>query len=215
MDREGRGDRIRSMARGEKKNIKRDIEFLYEIGTLKNMERSWQQFMGSGCASVLEHTHRVVFLALLIARGEKFKDEEKIIKMALVHDLSETRTGDTNYLTAVYVKRDDKKAVQDTLAGTSLADLRTDILEEYEARKTLAAKIVKDADNLDVDIELKEMEERGSIVAKKMEPSRRLIRARKLYTKTAKSMWDEIQKADPSAWHLKANKWMKMKNAGR
>ncbi|MSU56063.1 MAG: HD domain-containing protein [Candidatus Taylorbacteria bacterium] len=195
--------------------LKRDIEFLYEIGTLKNTERSWQQFMGSGCATVPEHSFRVVFLALLIARGEKFKDEEKILKMSLVHDLSETRTGDTNYLTAVYTKRDDKQAVHDIFLGTSFADLNKDILHEYEERKTLAAKIVKDADNLDVDIELKEMEERGSIIAKKMEPSRKLIRTQKLYTKTAKKIWDEIQKADPASWHLKANKWVKVKDAGR
>ncbi|MDO8593904.1 MAG: HD domain-containing protein [bacterium] len=195
--------------------LKRDIEFLYEIGTLKNTERSWQQFMGSGCATVPEHTFRVIFLALLIARGEKFKDEEKILKMALVHDLAETRTGDANYLTAVYTKRDDKKAVHDTFLGTTFADLNSGVLHEYEERKTLAAKIVKDADNLDVDIELKEMEERGSLLAKKMKSNRKIVRNKKLYTKTAKQIWDEIQKADPAAWHLKANKWVKMKNAGR
>ena len=198
-----------------KSRIKRDIEFLYEIGTLKNTERSWQQFMGSGCASVPEHTFRVMFLALLIARGEKFDDEEKIIKMALVHDVAETRTGDANYLAAVYVTRDEKRAAADTFLGTAFADLYRDVLEEYEERKTSASKIVKDADNLDVDIELKEMEERGSIIARKMEPSRKLIRAKKLYTNTAKKIWDELQKANPASWHLKANKWVKMENAGK
>src|SRR3989344_2686275 len=156
--------------------LKRDLEFLYEIGTLKNTERSWQQFMGSGCATVPEHTFRVIFLALLIARGEQFKDEEKILKMALVHDLSETRTGDANYLTAVYSNREDKRAVHDTFLGTSLTDLNSGILEEYEARETLAAKIVKDADNLDVDIELKEMKNLGSVIAKKFDGTRKLVR---------------------------------------
>ena len=52
--------------------LKRDLEFLYEIGTLKNTERSWQQFMGSGCASVPEHTFRVIFLALLILFNENY-----------------------------------------------------------------------------------------------------------------------------------------------
>ena len=198
-----------------KNRIKRDIEFLYEIGTLKNTERSWEQFMGSGCATVPEHTFRVMFLALLIARGEGCTDEERLIKMALVHDLSETRTGDANYLTAVYVTRDEKRASADTFFGTAFADLYRDVLEEYEARKTLASKIVKDADNLDVDIELKEMEERGSLIAKKMKPSRKLIRTKKLYTNTAKRIWDELQKSDPASWHLKANKWVKMKHSGR
>lgn len=198
---------------GSRKN--RDIEFLYEIGTLKNMERSWQQFMGSGCATVPEHTFRVIFLALLIARGEKYKDEGRIMKMALIHDVAEARTGDTNYLTAVYVSKDEKRAAHDAFAGTSFSDLHNGILREYEERKTLAAKIVKDADNLDVDIELKEMQDRGSVIAKKMEPSRKIIRNKKLYTQTAKEIWDALQKFDPVSWHVRANKWYKMKNAGK
>jgi len=196
-------------------SVARDIEFLYEIGTLKNMERSWEQFMGSGCASVPEHTFRVIFLALLIARGEKCKDEERVIKMALLHDVAEARTGDANYLTAVYVTRDEKRASADSFLGTAFADLYSDVLEEYEARRTIASKIVKDADNLDVDIELKEMEERGSVLAGKFDAMRKLVRTKKLYTKTAKKIWDELQTSDPASWHLKANKWVKMKNAGK
>ena len=64
---------------------KRDIEFLYEIGTLRNMDRAWKAIMATDVASDPEHTFRVVFLALLIARSEGVKNEEKIIKMALVH----------------------------------------------------------------------------------------------------------------------------------
>ncbi len=194
---------------------KRDIEFLYEIGTLRNLERTWQQFMGDGCASVPEHTFRMLFLALLIARGEKYTDEGRILKMVLVHDIGESRTGDTNYVQAVYTTKETARATRDTFRGTSFADLYGDILAEYEERKTLAAKIVKDADNLDVDFELQEMKEKGSVIAQKMDGSRRLIRNKKLYTKTAKKIWDALQKADPAAWHLKANKWVKMKNAGR
>jgi putative hydrolase of HD superfamily len=203
------------MKKNGSKVTTRDIEFLYEIGTLRNIERTWQQFMGSGCASVLEHTYRVVFLALLIARGEKFKDEEKIIKMALVHDIGESRTGDTNYIQAVYTKKDTPPAIRDTFTGTTFVDFYTDILEEYEARKTLAAKIVKDADNLDVDIELQEMKEKGSVIAHKMDKMRRLVRNKKLYTKTAKKIWDALQTSDPAAWHLRANKFVKIKSAGR
>ncbi len=77
------------------------------------------------------------------------------------------------------------------------------------------ARIVKDADNLDVDFELKEMQDRGSLIARKMEPSRKIIRSKKLYTKTAKKIWDELQKSDPVSWHIRANKWYKVKNAGK
>ena len=192
----------------------RDLEFLYEIGSLRNIPRAWIQHLAADCASTLEHTLRVVFLALLIGRKEGVKNEEKLIKMALVHDLAETRTADLAYVHKVYTKTDDARAAKDQLAGTAFADLEK-ILQEYEKRGSKEAKIVKDADNLDIDLELRELMERGNLVAKKKQPLRRLVRDKKLYTKTAKKLWDEIQRSDPSSWHLSANKWLKVPRAGR
>lgn len=193
---------------------KRDIELLYEIGTLRNTERSWRQMLGITVANDLEHMARLMFLSLILARAEGVRNEEKILKMVMVHDLSETRTGDGNYTHKVYVKTDDERAARDTLAGTSLSDL-FGVLKEYEARESMEAKIVKDADNLDVDIELRELEERGSRLPAKWKKFRRLVRDKKLYTKSAKRLWDSLQKSNPASWHLAANKWLKVKNAGK
>ena len=192
----------------------RDLEFLYEIGSLRNIPRAWIQHLATDCASTLEHTLRVVFLALLIARKEGVKSEEKIIKMALVHDLAETRTADLAYVHKVYTTTDDARAARDLFAGTVFADLEK-ILKEYEKRDSIEATIVKDADNLDIDLELREIAERGNKVAVKKQPLRKLVRNKKLYTKTAKKLWDEIQKSNPSSWHLSANKWLKVRSAGR
>jgi putative hydrolase of HD superfamily len=161
------------------------------------------------------HTFRVIFLALILARAEGVKDEEKIMKMALVHDVAESRTNDHHYVHSVYVKSDEARASEDTFSGTSLADLNSKYLHEYEQRKTIEAKIVKDADNLDIDFELREMEERGHKLPKKFLKFRKLVRDEKLYTKSAKKIWDLNQKSDPSSWHLKANKWVKMPDAGK
>jgi putative hydrolases of HD superfamily len=193
----------------------RDIEFLFEIGTLRNMDRGWKQHLGMECASDPEHSFRVALLALMIARREGVKDEGKIMKMALVHDLAETRTSDHSYMQKVYVTADEESAAKDLFAGTILDDLRTEILKEYIERASIEAKIVKDADNLDVDLELKELEERGSKLPAKWIHTRKKIREEKLYTKTAKSFWDELQTADPSSWHLTTNKWFKMPEAGK
>lgn len=193
---------------------KRDIEFLYEIGTLKNIERSWNQTLGVSTASVLEHTVRVMCLALIIAKKEG-ADTDKVLRMALVHDLSETRTADGNYIHKVYVKTDDEKAAQHLFAETSLEYLRLDALEEYEQRQSLEAKIVKDADNLDVDLEMKELEERGSKLVEKWKGFRKKVRDDKLYTDSAKELWDLIQTVDVSSWHLAANKWVHMPKAGK
>lgn len=194
---------------------KRDLEFLFEIGSLRNLQRGWRQHFGVDCANVLEHTLRVIWLALVLARKEKIANEEKIIKMALIHDVEETRTTDLSYVQKVYVNADDEKAAKDMFAETSLDDFYKDIFHEYKERKSIEAKIVKDADNLEVDLELKELEERGSKLPEKWKEFRAKVRNEKLYTESAKEMWDEIQKSDVSAWHLNANKWLKIPDVGK
>jgi putative hydrolases of HD superfamily len=193
----------------------RDVEFLFEIGTLKNVDRGWRQHLAMDCANDLEHSFRVAFLALLIGKAEGGVSEEKLIKMALVHDLAETRTSDLSYVQKVYTKADEERAAKDLFEGTSLGHLHDDTLAEYEERQSLEAKIVKDADNLDVDLELKELAERGSQLPAKWQEQRKWIRDTKLYTESAKKLWDKIQKTDVSSWHMQSNKWKKMPEAGR
>ncbi len=198
------------MAKASKNSTSRDLAFLFEIGTLRNVQRIWKQYIGLDVANVLEHTIRVIFLALLIARKEKVKNEEKIIKMALIHDLAETRVSDHMYVHKMYVTADEERAAADLFKGTFFDDMRKDILHEYEARKTIESKIVKDADNLECDLEMKELEARGSAAPKKMALSRKIIRDGRLYTKSAKKIWDEIQKADVHSWHTSAEEWFKV-----
>ncbi|MEK7557227.1 MAG: HD domain-containing protein [Patescibacteria group bacterium] len=202
--------------RGKKgKQLRRDIEFLYEMGSLRNLPRSWRQTLGIDCANDLEHTLRVMWLALILARREGVKDEGKVLKMAMAHDIAETRTGDTNYIFAVYAKNDEEQAEKDIFANTSLTDFASDVLHEYRQRRTLAAKIVKDADNLDVDLEMRELEQKGSKLPQKLQKFRRLVRQKKLYTQAAKDLWDALDSVDVADWHLTANKWLKMPTAGR
>ena len=168
----------------------RDLEFLFEIGTLPKMGRGWRQHVGSECASVSEHSLRVALLALMLARREGVKNEEKILKMALVHDLMEARVSDHSYMQKVYVTADEERAAEDMFKGTILEDLRSEILREFEERRSIEAKIVKDADNLDIDLELKELEEAGSRLPAKWAATRRKVRGEKLYTDAAKAFWD-------------------------
>lgn len=197
------------------KKINRDLEFLYEMGSLRNVERGWRQHFGVEVGNVLEHTMRTVFLALILARKEGIKNEEKIIKMAMIHDLAETRVSDLSYVQKVYVKADEDRAAKDLFSNTGLADLEQEILKEYEERNSLEAKIVKDADNLEVDLELKELAERGSRLPAKWAEMRKFVRDTKLYTDSARSLWDEIQSSDVSSWHLGTNKWLKIPEAGK
>jgi putative hydrolase of HD superfamily len=192
----------------------RDLEFLYEISSLRHLTREWLQHLATDCANDLEHSFRVVFLALAIARREKMGSEEKIMKMALLHDIAETRTSDLSHVQKMYVTVDEPRALRDMFAGTVFPDFENLALE-YKKRDTIEAQIVKDADNLDVDMELRELEEKGHKLPGKWRELRQLVRNEKLYTAAAKSLWDEIQISDPASWHLAVGKWLELPNSGK
>ncbi|OGE81076.1 MAG: hypothetical protein A3H72_03245 [Candidatus Doudnabacteria bacterium RIFCSPLOWO2_02_FULL_48_8] len=183
-------------------SIKRDLELLYEIGAFRFVHRTWVQMLSPEFSSTTEHTYRVMWLSLIIAKYEGVTNYEKILKMALVHDLPESRTGDVHYVSRLYTKRNEKLAVKEILEDTSVSEFKK-IWHEYEDRKSIEAKIVKDADYVDVDLELTEQEYKGNQLKKQFAKSRKIVYS-KLYTKTAKMIWDAIQKSNPHDWHLHA-----------
>jgi len=187
-------------------SLARHIDFLFEVGSLRYAIRTWSQFLNPNCQNLTEHTLRVVWIALVLAKHEGITDTSKIIKMALVHDISESRSVDVNYVSRQYADRHEDKAISDTLGDTLLLDEFLPIWEEYEERQTLEAKIVKDADHLDVDLELRELEAMGNKLGQGLMPSRQEDHKYRFFTETARKMWQEIQKSDPHHWHLMARR---------
>jgi putative hydrolase of HD superfamily len=183
----------------KKTNDKRDIEFFYEIGQLRLINRMWQRFFHSKVANIAEHILRVAWIALAIAKKERVGDEGKILKMALVHNIAESRTGEVDYVSRQYAELKKELAIKDILNDTILEEDLFEIWKEYGERKTIESKIVKDADNLDVNLELKEQE--IQTVSDKFVKSRIKSVRLKLYTKTAKRYWDLIEKSDVHDWH--------------
>ncbi len=192
---------------------KRDIEFLFEISSLNNMARGWTQHTGMRTASVPEHTYRMMWIALLLAKAES-ADEGKTLRMAFIHDIAETRVSDLSYVQKVYVNADEELAVKEMFAGPSFEGY-TSLLEEYERRECVEAKIIKDADNLDVTLEMKELASRGSDVAKRWIQEMRPMVKEKLYTNSARELWDALLIADPDDWHIQTNKFTRQPNAGK
>lgn len=185
-------------------NTKRDLEFLYEIGCLRFIKRAWSQFLGSNYANLAEHHLRVIWLAMTLAKMEKKKvNLENIIKMALVHDIAESRTGDVHYISRQYTKRDEEKAARDMLKDTILEKEMLSAWHEYEARATLESKLVKDADWLDVDFEIQEQKAIGAAHMKAWDENRSTMR-KIFFTKSAKKLSKEIQKSNPLDWYKNA-----------
>lgn len=182
----------------------RDLEFLYEIGAVRLIPRQWHRFHMDNVGDLADHHFRVLWLSLIIAAREKAKvDTEKMMKMALVHDIAESRTGDADYLARQYVIRKEDEGLNDMLEGTSLREEFVALWHEYEQRDCLEAKVVKDADNLDVDMELREQASQGHQLPEAWREARQSLVV-KLYTDTAKKMKMAILESDPHDWHIKS-----------
>lgn len=179
---------------------RRTIEFLFQLGSLRHIPRAWKQYYGIDVASDLEHTMRVIFIALALSRLCKEQtDELAIIKMALVHDIAESLTGDLTPIQKKYSSANEMLAISDTFADTVFSEV-PELLARYRKKACLESRLVKDADNLDIDLELAELQEMGHQMVKKWQPGRRKLRDEKLYTEVARNFWDDIQKGKPSDW---------------
>ncbi len=182
-------------------SYKRDLELLYELGCLRFIKRAWNQFLGPNFANLAEHHFRVIWLAMILAKMEKKKvNMGKIIKMALVHDVPESRTGDVHYISRQYTQRDEEKAVKDILKDTGLEKEMVAAWKEYEERKTLEAKIVKDADWLDIDLEIQEQKAIGRAHMEAWKENRQLMH-KIFFTKSAKKLVKFIQDSNPADWY--------------
>lgn len=178
----------------------RDLQLLFELGTLRFVPRTWNQFHAPGLANVSEHVFRMLWIALILAKREG-ADIDKVLRIVLVHDITESRTGDVHTLSRHYVKRDETGAAADMLAGTSFESEAHALLKEYEERTTLEAKVAKDADLLDVDLELRELSAKGGKYPKKWDEKRKHVGEHELHTQSAKDMWKQIQSSDPFDWY--------------
>ncbi|BGE86310.1 MULTISPECIES: HD domain-containing protein [Methylosinus] len=189
-------------ARDSSDLIVEDVDILFEIGTLRHIHRSWRQFGGLPFANVAEHSFRMAFIGMVIAVHEG-ANVDRVVQLALAHDLPESRTGDANYVQKMY-RHDDVEAAAREMDGRSALATHFDALRtELMAGITIEAKIVKDADNLDCDFELKEMRDKGANIAEALAPTREAVK-RTLHTDTARRLFDTVNMRSSHAWHLNA-----------
>jgi len=181
----------------------RDLELLFELGALRFIPRAWKQFFNADFENLAEHHFRVAWLALILAIMENKGNHAKILKMALVHDIAESRTGDVHQIGRQYTKRDESLAMDDILKNTSLGKEMKKLWHEYETRKSVEAKIVKDADWLDVDLEIQEQLSRGNVNIKVWLSNRKIV-FKKLHTRSGKKLWQIIYKSNPQDWFKNA-----------
>lgn len=133
------------------------LSLAISAGKLKQIKRKgWIRAGIERVESVAEHSYRTAFMAMLI--GDKLKlDVEKMIKMALLHDIAECITGD---ITPQEMKKEKKinieeKAVKELIGGMQEYH---EIWKEFILGESEEAKVVYEIDKLEMLLQAKEYE---------------------------------------------------------
>lgn len=175
------------------------VNFLFEVGMLKKTPRTGFQFLGSGCESVAEHVLRTAFIGYTLCKLRGDVDELKVLRMCLVHDLPEARTGDMNYVYKKYVTVDENKAVKELTEELLFGDEIKTVIDEFNEKKTEESIIAHDADQLSLIFQLKECEDLGNKYSREWIA----FAAKRLLTDTAKEIADTVIETDSSLWWFK------------
>jgi putative hydrolase of HD superfamily len=155
------------------------IKFLDDVMSLKRVPRSgWITYrIGEhDIESVSSHSYSVAVIALTISEIMRLRkqevDVEQVLKMAVLHDLSESLTFDISKAYLRYLGRKGsrmKAHLEEKATARVLADLengrlahafRTSI-EDYSSSNSLEARIVHSADALDLLLQVIEYEKTG------------------------------------------------------
>ncbi len=183
-----------------KKQVVDLTKFFYDMGTLRKTVRAHRQTLLTDDLSdnIASHTFRVCIIGMILAQLEK-ADVSKVILMCLLHDVSESRSGDQNWVHKRYVKVFEDEIILAQLKSLPNPKMLFNIIKEYNQRKTREAQIAKDADRLDQTLLENEYIMMGNQEAKTWGRSNRTS----LLSKSAKSLLSEICRQKPSDWWTK------------
>jgi putative hydrolase of HD superfamily len=137
--------------------------YLNEVGLLSHIPRSGFAFLGSGEQSVAEHIFRTLHIAFILTRmSEQAVDETRVLHLALFHDVPEARTGDHNYVHRQYVIEDLERVLADGAREWPHGEEIVTAIREFEEGTTPEARLVKDADQLELLLMLKQQADLGN-----------------------------------------------------
>jgi putative hydrolase of HD superfamily len=176
--------------------MKRIADLLFEARMLKEIPRSGFHFLGAGRESVAEHVFAATFIAYVMAQLNPRVDALRLISMCLVHDLAEARVGDLNAVQKAYVRADEKRAIADAANGVPFGTSLTGLVAEYHDGVTPEAQLARDADQLALILELRELEGVGFAVTRDWLPH---VQAR-LKTETGRAIAKALSAARRDDW---------------
>ncbi|THB81047.1 MAG: HD domain-containing protein [Desulfobacteraceae bacterium] len=178
--------------------MKTIIHLLFEAKMLKELNRSGYAFLGSGKESVAEHSFMTAFICYVMSQTETDINGEKLISMALLHDLAEARTGDFNYVQKQYSRVNETLAVSDLIKGLPFGNNIEDLIQEFNDGVSKEALLVKDADQISFILELKQLMDTGARGPEKWLP----VVIERIQTPTGKKLAGTIMDTNWDDWWL-------------
>ena len=142
------------------------IDTLLGLDPLADLPRTGWLLRGvRPCESIADHSWGVALVALLLtdalrAEGHEI-DGERVLRMALVHDAPEARTGDMPLPSKTAEAAQALGELEERLASELLPDALRGDWREAEQGHTLEARIVKAADKLQMMIKVLAYEAAG------------------------------------------------------
>ncbi|OHB21926.1 MAG: hypothetical protein A2939_01500 [Parcubacteria group bacterium RIFCSPLOWO2_01_FULL_48_18] len=198
----------------EKNKYSQFADFVYETNIHSKTPRSGLWFLGSGSQSVAEHLFHTAMIAYTLAYLEPRANRHKVVLMALFHDIGEGRTSDHNYVHQRYGRLAEAEAVKDIAQSVPFGKEILELFMEEEQRRTLEAKLVKDADQLEWIATLRGEEVKGNQKAREWIQ----IALKRLKTDAGKKLGKALVEIHPDSWWFDAkDKWFvdrKDKNRG-
>jgi putative hydrolase of HD superfamily len=146
------------------------VDLFLETSTLKRMPRAgWLMRGVPHVESVADHSYGVtiVALAMVDALEDEELDLEKVLVMAVLHDLAEVRLTDLPVSAARLLPAEVKREAEATAMGALLAPLRASgrlraLWQEFEDRTSPEGCLVRDADKLEMMVQCLRYEQAGS-----------------------------------------------------
>lgn len=151
--------------------------------------------------TIASHSFRVATIGWFLAKMEKI-NLYKTVMMCLLHDMSEVRSNDHNWVHKKYIRVFSEEIDKEQLGTLPYSDLKN-FVDEYQERKSKEAVVAKDADLLDQILLLKEYEWQGNKEAGiwlKGKRGKGSTGFKMLKTASAKRLGRAIFKENPSDW---------------
>lgn len=182
----------------------RFADFLFEMGTMRKVLRMHRQTFLSDDMSdnIATHSYRAALIGWILAKKEG-ADPYKTVMMCLLHDMSEVRSNDHNWINKRYIKIYEDQIIEEQLKTLPHPEL-FELANEYHDRASQEAVIAKQADILDQVLLLREYEWQGnkeaSVWLHGKGDDEGNAQLKKLTLTSARELGEAILARNPSDW---------------